>query len=77
LTRKQRFVAVLALPFVILVAATVPGWLSSYYVQLATRALIVSMVTMSFVILAGYGGMVSLAQMSFFCDGWVRRRHRG
>ncbi|HEY0791097.1 MAG TPA: hypothetical protein VGD78_08535, partial [Chthoniobacterales bacterium] len=66
MTRKKNAVALLGFFLVILVAASVPAWLGSYYVQLATRALIISMVTMSFVLLAGYGGMVSLAQMSFF-----------
>ncbi|MBV8901288.1 MAG: branched-chain amino acid ABC transporter permease [Verrucomicrobia bacterium] len=51
---------------VALAALTLPGWLGAYYVQLATRSLIIGMVTMSFVLLAGYSGMVSLAQMSFF-----------
>jgi branched-chain amino acid transport system permease protein len=57
---------------VTLLAITLPGWLGSYYVQLATRSLIIGIVTMSFVLLAGYGGMVSLAQMSFFAmSGYV------
>jgi branched-chain amino acid transport system permease protein len=63
--RKDSLARVIGL-VVVLLAITLPGWLGSYYVQLATRSLIIGIVTMSFVLLAGYGGMVSLAQMSFF-----------
>lgn len=47
-------------------AATAPAWLPGYYLQLSTRSLILAITAMSFILVAGYGGMVSLAQMSFF-----------
>jgi len=58
---RQGLLAALALA-----AVTAPVWLPSYYVQLSTRSLILALVAMSFILLAGYGGMISLAQMSFF-----------
>lgn len=50
----------------IIAAVTAPGWLPSYYVQLSTRSLILALVAMGFILLAGFSGMISLAQMSFF-----------
>lgn len=51
---------------VIVLAFTAPAWLPTYYLQLTSRALILAITTMSFILLAGFGGMTSLAQMSFF-----------
>jgi len=45
---------------------TAPSWLPEYYIQLSSRSLILSLTAMTFILLAGYGGMTSLAQMSFF-----------
>lgn len=50
----------------ILLAITSPLWLSNYYLQLSTRSLILAITAMTFTLLAGYSGMISLAQMSFF-----------
>ena len=49
-----------------LVAITLPLYFPQYYIQLMTRSLIVGIASMSFILLAGYGGMISLAQMAFF-----------
>lgn len=47
-------------------ALTLPLWFGTFYIQLSARALFLSIVAMSFILLSGYGGMTSLAQMSFF-----------
>lgn len=51
---------------ILALAVTLPLWFGKFYIQLSTRALFLSIVTMSFILLSGYGGMTSLAQMSFF-----------
>ena len=59
--------AVLGYVVVIGVAACLlPLVISQFYIQLLTRSLFVGIAAMSFILLAGYGGMISLAQMAFF-----------
>jgi len=62
-----------ALRAVLVIAAlSAPWWLPNYYVQLCTRSLLLGITPMTFILLAGYGGMVSLAQMSFFAmSGYI------
>ena len=43
-----------------------PLWLRQFYVQLLTNSLFLGLTAMSFILLAGYGGMISLAQMAFY-----------
>jgi branched-chain amino acid transport system permease protein len=50
----------------LVVAFTVPLWLPSYWVQSLVTAFALSLVAMSFILLAGYCGMVSFTQMSFY-----------
>lgn len=65
--RKLFLIVVLAV-----LGLTLPLWLEQYYLQLSTRSLFLGITAMSFVLLAGYGGMISLAQMSFFAmSGYV------
>ncbi|MFN8561189.1 MAG: branched-chain amino acid ABC transporter permease [Anaerolineae bacterium] len=63
LSRRTKIILIVALA---VAALTLPTWLSQFYVQLSTRSLFLGVVAMSFILLAGYGGMISLAQMSFF-----------
>lgn len=51
---------------VLLIFMTAPIWLSSFSLFLLTRILFLSLVSMSFVLLIGYGGMLSLVQIGFF-----------
>jgi branched-chain amino acid transport system permease protein len=46
-------------------ALTLPLWTSLFTVQLATRGLYLGILAMAFILLAGYGDMMSLALMSF------------
>lgn len=57
----QRVLAVVVLVF----GFTLPLWAPTFTMQLATRGLYLGIIAMSFIWLAGYGDMVSLAQMSF------------
>jgi len=62
--RAYRFVAVT----VCLVAVfSAPLWVPHFYVQLLINTLALGLTAMSFILLAGYAGMVSLAQLSFYC----------
>lgn len=66
-TPRAALIAVL-----IIAALSAPWWLPNYYVQLSTRSLFLGLTAMSFILLAGYAGMVSLAQMSFFAmSGYI------
>jgi branched-chain amino acid transport system permease protein len=57
---------------VLIIAATAPLWFPRYYIQLSTQSLILAITAMSFILLAGFGGMTSLAQMSFFmASGYI------
>ena len=48
-----------------IVAVSLPAWLPTFTVQLTIRGLYLGIVTMTFILLAGYADMISLAQMSF------------
>lgn len=64
----QRILGIL----ILILSFTAPFWLPSYYLQLSTRSMILAIITMSFILLAGFGGMTSLAQMSFFAaSGYI------
>jgi len=63
---KFKFSFSLAVKIIIVIAAfTLPWWAALFTMQLTIRGLYLSILAMSFVFLAGYGDMVSLAQMSF------------
>jgi branched-chain amino acid transport system permease protein len=51
--------------FIVIAALTLPWWARLFTMQLTIRGLYLSILAMSFVFLAGYGDMTSLAQMSF------------
>jgi len=55
--------------FILLIGIFAPIGLPDYYVQLTTRGLILSITAMSFILLAGYGGLTSMVQMSIFAVG--------
>ena len=56
----------------VLFAVTAPLWFPRYYIQLSTQSLILAITAMSFILLAGFGGMTTLAQMSFFmASGYI------
>ncbi len=50
---------------VLVFSFSLPFWAPTFTMQLATRGLYLGIIAMSFIWLAGYGDMVSLAQMSF------------
>lgn len=45
---------------------TLPYWVPRFQVFLAIRVLFLGLASMSFVLLAGFGGMISLAQVAFY-----------
>jgi len=49
-----------------IVLASLPWFFSNFYVFLFTKMLFLALVSGSFILLAGYGGMLSLAQAAFF-----------
>jgi branched-chain amino acid transport system permease protein len=57
---------VLSIVFLLVVAFTIPLWLGSYWTQTMTMGMTISLTAMSFILLTGYGGIVSFAQMSFY-----------
>ncbi len=61
---RKRFAALLAV--FVLAAAGLPLFMSVFQTQLLTGALILGITAMSFALLAGFGGMISLAQMAFY-----------
>ena len=52
--------------FMVLAFISAPFLLEPFQIFLLTRILFLSVVSMSFILLLGYGGMMSLAQISFF-----------
>jgi branched-chain amino acid transport system permease protein len=62
-TNLWRLILAAAVGIVVLV---LPPLLPSFYLFLMTRILFLSLVAMSFVLLAGFGGMLSLGQTAFF-----------
>ncbi len=61
---RKRFAALLAA--LLLAAAGLPFFTSIFQTQLLTGALILGITAMSFALLAGFGGMISMAQMAFY-----------
>ena len=61
---RKRFAALLAA--LLLAAACLPFFTSIFQTQLLTGALILGITAMSFALLAGFGGMISMAQMAFY-----------
>jgi branched-chain amino acid transport system permease protein len=53
----------------LVVVFSAPLWLPRFYVHLLTISLSLGITAMSFILLAGYGGMISLAQMAFYAMG--------
>jgi len=65
MTRERSYgYALVAVGMVAVVIA--PLWVPQFYVQLLTISLSLGLTAMSFILLAGYGGMISLAQMAFY-----------
>ena len=59
--RRGIFLAVVAV-----VAVSLPFWVSRFGLALSTQILFLSILVMSFTFLASHGGLLSLAQVSFF-----------
>lgn len=57
---------ILSIVFLLIVAFTVPLWLGSYWTQTVTMGMTVGITAMSFILLSGYCGVISFAQMSFY-----------
>ncbi|OYU88955.1 MAG: branched-chain amino acid ABC transporter permease [Bradyrhizobiaceae bacterium PARB1] len=51
---------------IMLTALTLPFLVSTYYVQFATKAIILGLLAMSLNLVVGYGGLVSLCHAAFF-----------
>jgi hypothetical protein len=62
-TNLWRSIIVAVVAIVVLV---LPPLVPTFYLFLLTRILFLSLVAMSFVLLAGFGGMLSLGQTAFF-----------
>ncbi len=60
------FRVVLLLGLTIILAVTLPFLVSTYYVQFATKAIILGLLAMSLNLVVGYGGLVSLCHAAFF-----------
>lgn len=58
-------VHLIGMAVLMLIALTLPFWAAKFTTQLTIRGLYLGIIAMSFILLAGYGGMTSLAQMSF------------
>jgi len=61
--RTTRFSIVIG---IVVIAFSVPLWVPIYYVQLLDMSLSLGLTAMSFILLAGYCGMISFAQMAFY-----------
>jgi len=51
---------------VVLLAVTLPFWISRFGLALSTQIMYLSILVMSFTFMASHGGLLSLAQVSFF-----------
>jgi branched-chain amino acid transport system permease protein len=56
----------LAVALFVVVLIMLPHWLPPFHVFLLTRILFLALAAMSFVLLAGFGGMLSLGQTAFY-----------
>jgi len=57
---------IVVIAVILLLAVTAPYWLPLYYIQLLDMSLSIGLTAMSFILLAGYCGMISFAQMAFY-----------
>jgi branched-chain amino acid transport system permease protein len=57
---------ILSIVFLLIFAFTIPLWLGSYWTQTVTMGMVIGITAMSFILLTGYCGVVSFAQMSFY-----------
>ncbi|HAS91472.1 MAG TPA: hypothetical protein DCS12_04255 [Clostridiales bacterium] len=62
----KRTPKVLATIFLIIIAFTIPLWLGEYWTQTMITGFTISITAMSFILLTGYCGIVSFAQMSYY-----------
>lgn len=63
--KKPTYARVVLTAVLLAAALTLPLWAQRFTVQLTIRGLYLGILAMSFILLAGYGDMTSLAQMSF------------
>lgn len=63
--KSSNRVRVMGMIILILIALTLPLWAHRFTILLTIRGLYLGIIAMSFILLAGYGDMISLAQMSF------------
>lgn len=63
---KERMIRLSVVLIIAVIVITVPLWLSIYYVQLLDMSLSLGLTAMSFILLAGYCGMISFAQSAFY-----------
>lgn len=64
--KRERAIYFSVVLVIFVIAITVPLWVPLYYVQLLDMSLSLGLTAMSFILLAGYCGMISFAQMAFY-----------
>jgi branched-chain amino acid transport system permease protein len=57
---------ILIIIFCFLFASSLPFWLNSFWVQTMSHGMTIGITAMSFILLAGYTGIVSFSQMTFY-----------
>jgi len=63
---RERAIRFSLVMVIFVIAITVPLWVPLYYVQLLDMSLSLGLTAMSFILLAGFCGMISFAQMAFY-----------
>ena len=63
---RERMIRLVVVFVIAVLAITAPLWLPIYYVQLLDMSLSLGLTAMSFILLAGYCGMISFAQTAFY-----------
>jgi len=63
---RERTVRIAIVLAIVVIAITAPLWSPIYYIQLLDMSLSLGLTAMSFILLAGYCGMISFAQMAFY-----------
>ncbi|MBN2322898.1 MAG: branched-chain amino acid ABC transporter permease [Spirochaetes bacterium] len=62
---NDRMIRLIIILIICVIAITAPLWLPIYYVQLLDMSLSLGLTAMSFILLAGYCGMISFTQTAF------------
>lgn len=63
--KRNRLITQLLIALILAIALSLPFWAELFTIQLTTIGLYLGILAMSFIFLAGFGDMISLAQMSY------------